>query len=295
MRRIGVIGLGGMGQALTKCLLAKGYQVTCYDRRDEAVASMSVRGASPAMSARRVAENSDVVFTSLPGPAQVLDVALDPELGVLVGLAPGAALFDMSTCSPEVAEELEPAFTRAGRVFVDCPVSGKAPSMVVLVGGEDGVFGQNEQVLQEVSSKLIYCGRPGAGYATKLLNQHVKYSWYIASAEALLVAKKMGLDVAGVATAIQESSGGRSGFTHAAEYYRKDTQAMQRRAPASTIEKDMLLAEAMAFRAGVDCPSLTVVADFFREVSSTPFRQKPYPESNELLEIIRTSHAKTDV
>jgi len=292
MRRVGVVGLGGMGKALTESLLAEGYQVTCYDSRPEALAVVCMYGASSAVSARQVAESSDVVLTFLPGPAEVLEVALDPEVGVLAGLAPGAAMIDMSTCSPTVADTVGEAFAAAGRSFIDAPVSGKAPRMTVLVGGEEGILGDDEQVLRDVSTTLIYCGRLGSGYATKLLNQHVKYSWYLASAEALLIARRMGLDAAAVATAIEQCSGGDSGLTTAAEYYRQDARAMRRHAPASTIEKDMILAEAMAADAGVDSPTVSVVADFFRSVSSTPFRAMPYPQSNELLETIRTSLIK---
>ena len=291
MRRAGVVGLGGMGKALTESLLSHGYPVTCFDRKTEAVAVICMHGASPAESAREVAEESDVVFTFLPGPAEVLEVALNPEAGVLAGLAEGGAMIDMSTCTPEVATELDARFREARRGFVDCPVSGKAPNMSVLVGGKEGVLGDNTQVIQDVSGRIIYCGASGAGYAVKLLNQHVKYSSYLAASEALLVATKMGLDAAQVSLAIEQCSGGEPGLTTAAEYYRNDMRAMRRHAPASTIEKDMLLAEGMASLAGVDTPSLKVVAEFFRQVGATEFRQRPYPESNEYLNCLRTSSA----
>ncbi len=102
-------------------------------------------------------------------------------------LPTGAALLDMSTCNPEVAAIIGQAYDAAGRrFFVDCPpVSRKAPNMTVLVGGPSGVLGPDADVLAAVSRTLVYCGHRGAGYATKLLNQHVKYSWYLASAEAL--------------------------------------------------------------------------------------------------------------
>ncbi|WUJ27086.1 NAD-binding protein [Micromonospora sp. NBC_00389] len=135
---------------------------------------------------------------------------------------------------------------------------------------------------------MIYCGRRGAGYATKLLNQHVKYAWYLASAEALLVAKQLGLDPDAVATAVQQCSGGDSGLATAAKYFRDDAAGMATHAPASTIEKDVVLAEAMANTAGVRSRTLGVVVDFFLDVSTTPYRQRPYPESCELLEELRT-------
>jgi 3-hydroxyisobutyrate dehydrogenase-like beta-hydroxyacid dehydrogenase len=277
-----------MGTALAGALLAGGHPVICYDPRPEAAAAVCARGAQAAADAREVATRSELVLSFLPGPAEVREVALHPERGVLAGLRPGAAMLDMSTCGPDLADELGAAFDTAGRRFLDCPVSRKAPEMTVLVGGRPGVLGTDEDVLAGVSRSIIYCGRRGAGYATKLLNQHVKYSWYLASAEALAVARGLGLDADLVAGAIEQCSGGDSGLTTAAEYFRGDTEAMGAHAPASTIEKDMLLAEAMAARAGVRSRTLPPVADFFLTVAQTPWRQRPYPESCRLLEALRT-------
>jgi 3-hydroxyisobutyrate dehydrogenase-like beta-hydroxyacid dehydrogenase len=141
---------------------------------------------------------------------------------------------------------------------------------------------------------VIYCGFRGAGYATKLLNQHVKYAWYLASAEALVLARQAGLDPDVTASAIEQSSGGESGFSTAAKYFRDDTDGMLAHAPASTIEKDMDLAEAMAATAGVRCPTLDVTADFFTAVGTTPFRDLPYPRSCEVLADLRIARRHVD-
>lgn len=288
MKNIGVIGLGGMGQALALALVARGYSVNCYDQRSEALQEMREHGVNALSSSREVAEGSHLVFTSLPGPAQVLSAVLDPDVGVLAGLASGATLIDMSTCTPDVSDALVPRFTARGAHFLDCPVSGKAPNMTVLIGGKDGALGEYEPIVREVSTELIYCGRAGSGYATKLLNQHVKYSWYLASAEALLVAQSMGMDPTIVAGAIGRSSGGKTGLTDAAEFYLEAGVNRKVHAPASTIHKDMALAQEMASQAGVDCPSLDVVAEFFREAVATPFRGEEYIRSAELLRTLRT-------
>jgi 3-hydroxyisobutyrate dehydrogenase-like beta-hydroxyacid dehydrogenase len=134
---------------------------------------------------------------------------------------------------------------------------------------------------------VIYCGFRGAGYATKLLNQHVKYAWYLASTEALVLARRFGLDPDVTASAIEQSSGGESGLSTAAKYFRDDTDGMLAHAPASTIEKDMDLAEAMAAATGVRCRTLDVTADFFTAVGTTPFRDLPYPRSCEVLADLR--------
>lgn len=288
MSRVGVIGLGGMGSALAVSLLEAGYSVVCFDIRPDSALALKEFGAEVAEDARALAAVCDVVLTFLPGPRQVLDVALGSERGVLAGLAEGCALLDMSTCDPEVASILGEAYDAVGRCFIDCPVSRKAPNMTVLVGGAPGVLGPAEEVLACVSRTLVYCGRRGAGYATKLLNQHVKYSWYLASAEALLIAEAMGLNPGEVATAIAECSGGDSGLSAAAEYFRHEPEVVRNHAPASTIEKDSVLAEKMATAAGIRSRSLAVVVDFFRTVGATDFQDRAYPESVELLRRLRS-------
>ncbi|MGP4019297.1 NAD(P)-dependent oxidoreductase [Saccharopolyspora sp. 5N708] len=289
LRHIGVIGLGGMGAALTKSLLDAGYSVSCWDRRTEAARPLAELGARVAGGARELAAEVELALTFLPGPAQVREVALDPD-GVLAGLAPGAMMLDMSTCEPVLATELDAAFRAVGRKFADCPVSRRAPRMTALVGGPTGALGAAEPVLATVTEHIVYCGQIGAGYATKLLNQQIKYTWYLASVEALATARKLGLDPALVVDAVRKSSGGDSGFANAAEYFLGDDQAMRTHAPASTIEKDMLLAEAMTTRAGTRSRMLAPVVDFFRAVAQTPWRNRPFPESCALLETMREDH-----
>ena len=91
-----------------------------------------------------------------------------------------------------------------------------------------------------------------------------------------MLAQRFGLDPDVTASAIEQLSGGESGLSTAAKYFRDDTVGMLAHAPASTIEKDMDLAEAMAAAAGVRCRTLDVTADFFTAVGTTPFRELRY-------------------
>ncbi len=280
---VGVVGAGPMGLALITHLVADGWTVHCHDISAPAVEAAVAAGAATAADPRELAARCGVVITFLPGPAQVRDVALDLEHGVLAGLPPGGIMLDMSTCGPDTADLLGDAFDRAGRRFADCPVSRKAPDMTVLVGGAPGVLGDAEPVLRAVSRSIVHCGRRGAGYAVKLLNQHVKYAWYLASAEALVVAREFGVDPALTATAVELCSGGDSGLTAAAKWFRGDAEGIRKHAPATTIAKDAALAAAMARAAGVRSPTLDVTAEFFGHVVETPYRDLPYPASCALL------------
>src|ERR1700677_4428115 len=92
-----------MGSALTTRLLAEGFGVCCHDISPDAMKPVLAEGAESAPHPMAVARSCDLVLTFLPGPAEVADVALNAEHGVLAGLRPGALMLDMSTCGPDTA------------------------------------------------------------------------------------------------------------------------------------------------------------------------------------------------
>lgn len=290
MKDLGVIGLGPMGKSLVESLLVAGYPVACYDTDTKAVATTAMHGASPATSARQVAESSDIVFTVLPGPAEVRSAILDDD-GVLAGARSGGIVIDLSTCDPATASALEGPFSASNATFIDAPVSGRYPRATLLVGGEDGVFDSIADVIDAISTTVVYCGKLGDGYATKLLNQHVKYSWYLAACEAFILADRLGLDAKSVARALEASSAGRSGLRDASEYFTGDTSAVRRHAPARTIAKDIRLALEMAADSDVSVPTLQVVADFTEKLVDTLLFSEAFPQSNELLQELRTRNS----
>lgn len=122
-RKIGFIGLGRMGRGMAANILRAGAELIVYDPVDEAMQALSRQGARAAGSVAEVAREADVVFTSLPGPAEVEAVAMG-EGGLLSAMPPGLALFDLSTSSRALALKLEAAFRERGGAMLDAPVSG---------------------------------------------------------------------------------------------------------------------------------------------------------------------------
>src|SRR2546423_9260644 len=137
---IGFIGTGTMGTPIAGCLVAAGHQLTVYDVRREATQTLRQQGAAAADTPRAAAQASDIVFTSLPGPAQVETAALDPETGLLAGLPGGGAYIDLTTNAPSTIRRLAAACREHGVDFLDAPVSGRPPNMTVMVGGDAAVF-----------------------------------------------------------------------------------------------------------------------------------------------------------
>src|SRR6185295_8112011 len=118
--KVGFIGLGLMGSSMALNVRAKGHEVTVYDLRKDAGAPHVKAGCTWADGPRKVAEASEVVFTSLPGPKEVEMVAEE----LLAGMRKGTTWFDLSTNSPTVVRRLAKRFAEKGIALLDSPVSG---------------------------------------------------------------------------------------------------------------------------------------------------------------------------
>src|SRR4051794_40996687 len=152
--RLGFIGTGNMGRHMARHLLEAGYRMTVHDARRPAAEQLEQAGASWAESPAELAEASDVVFTSLPGPPDVDTVALG-DAGVLANLPDGGTLVDLSTNSPTAIRKLAAAGAQRGIVVLDAPVSGgvfgaETGRLAVMVGGDRAAFDRCKPMLDAI-------------------------------------------------------------------------------------------------------------------------------------------------
>jgi 3-hydroxyisobutyrate dehydrogenase len=171
---IGFIGLGVMGSRIAANIQAAGYSLVVYDARPEAANSVVERGARRADCPAEVARKSDVIFTSLPGPREVEDVAAGPR-GILEGIRSGGIYVDLSTSQPTLTRRLDAMFRKAGAAVLDAPVSGgksgaATRNLAVLVGGERALYERIRPVLESFGDKVFYAGAVGAGNVCKLVH-----------------------------------------------------------------------------------------------------------------------------
>jgi 3-hydroxyisobutyrate dehydrogenase len=205
--RIGFVGTGTMGNPMARCLLEAGHQVTVHDLRREATENLCDLGARWADSARAAAEGSEVVFTSLPGPADVEHATLDPSSGILAGQKPGAAYVDMTTNAPKVVRRIAAACRARGVAMLDAPVSGRPPAMTIMVGGAAATFATYRPLLACMGRNIFHVGEIGAGCAAKLVTQYLGYSNFITSLEGLLIGARAGIDPGVLAQIVPVSAG----------------------------------------------------------------------------------------
>src|SRR5205085_8010918 len=154
-----------------------------------------------------VARGSEVVFTSLPGPAEVEHAALDPVSGILAGLSTGGAYIDLTTNAPAVARRVAEACRARGVDALDAPVSGRPPTMTVMVGGPAPVFEKYRPLFAAMAGNIFYVGETGAGCIAKLVTQYLGYTNFVAALEGLLIGAKAGIDLGVLARIVPLSAG----------------------------------------------------------------------------------------
>jgi 3-hydroxyisobutyrate dehydrogenase-like beta-hydroxyacid dehydrogenase len=211
--RVGFIGLGTMGGSMALNVRAAGYDIVVNDIRRQAGVPHVQGGATWRESARTVAETADVVFTSLPGPREVEAVAL-AEDGLLAGMRPGTAWFDLSTNSPTVVRQLHERFAAKRIAMLDSPVSGgpagaKSRELALWVSGDKTAFESHKPVLDAIGDRAMYVGPIGAGTVAKLVHNMAGYAILAALTEAFTLGVKAGVEPLALWQAVRQGAFGR--------------------------------------------------------------------------------------
>ncbi len=211
--KVGFIGVGFMGRHMARNIAAGGYEMTVFDIRKEAAEELLSMGAEWADSPAAVAAASDVVFTSLPRPQDVEEVALG-EGGILSGAGTGAGTtyFDLSTTDPDTIYRISAAADDAGVTALDAPVSGgvggaEAGTLCVMVGGDEDAYLRCKPVLDRIGDKVMYCGELGSGAICKIVNNLIGLSVGVLLSEAFSLGVKAGVDAQTLFDAVKGSSG----------------------------------------------------------------------------------------
>ena len=193
--QIGFIGLGTMGASMAANLQKAGHNLIVHDVRKDAAVQHLAAGAVWADTPRAVAAAAGVIFTSLPGPREVDEVALGGE-GLIEGIARDAAYFDLTTNARATVLKVHQAFARKGAFVLDAPVSGGprgalTGKLAIWVGGERAAFDRHKVVLGAIGDQPRYIGPIGQATVAKLVHNCTVYAINTALAEAFTMGASM--------------------------------------------------------------------------------------------------------
>ena len=205
---VGFIGTGRMGTPMAGHLLDAGVPLVVHDARADAARPLLARGAVWAASPGEVADRAPTIVTIVPSSREVEAVYAD----LLPRLGPGHLLIEMTSADPPSTRRLAGEVAARGAAMLDAPVSGGVKGAVegtlaIMVGGEAADLARARPLLERLGTKIFHVGGIGAGHAMKLVNNMTSAACLVATAEALAVAVRAGIDPARAAEILSASSG----------------------------------------------------------------------------------------
>jgi 3-hydroxyisobutyrate dehydrogenase len=263
MQRIGFIGAGNMGRRMARRLLDAGHELIVCDRNPGILAEFEALGARVTRIPGECAK-ADFVIVMVANGEQFRDAALGPD-GLTVHAGPGDAplVAVMSTVLPRDVIEAGAGLSARGMSLIDAPVSGglvgaERGTLSILVGGAEADIERATPVLRILGQNVLRCGKLGSGELVKILNQAIGLTTLYLLPEVLHLSLHNGLDVAGVASVLEKSSG-RNQFSHDGELIPRHYDAFTRdsggfESISDIARKDFTLIGELAREAGMRLP-----------------------------------------
>ncbi len=209
---IGFIGLGIMGMPMARNLMKAGFSVSVYNRTRSKAEQLAGEGAALAGTLRELAEASSIIITIVSDTPDVEGLVLGDN-GLIDHLKSGSIVIDMSTISPQVTVEIAARLKEKGVWMLDAPVSGGEQgaidgTLAIMAGGEEETFQRCLPVFQAMGRNIVHVGGSGAGQTVKLVNQILVIGNLNAVAEALVFARKQGVDLTAAIDAVKAGAAG---------------------------------------------------------------------------------------
>jgi 3-hydroxyisobutyrate dehydrogenase len=219
MMRYGFIGLGHLGGHLAASLVKAGFPVVVHDQKRCRADRLMALGANWADSPKLAAEGVDAIITCLPSPAVSESVLVAPD-GILTGLKRGATWIETSTLGRDEVLRLAGIAADHGVDTLEAPVTGGVHraadgDITVLVGGSPELFEVHKPAFQAMGGEVFHMGPLGSAAVIKVITNMLAFVHLVASGEALMLARRGGLDLAQAWHAIRASSG--NSFVHETE------------------------------------------------------------------------------
>ena len=197
MKKIGVIGLGNMGSAVARNIQRANFPLYVHDIRKDVGKKLIEKGAIWKNSPKELMDDVDIVVSMVFGPKEI-EAVMKNENGILQSSCKDKGWIDLTTSSPSLMRNLAKEFEALGGFAVDAPVTGSLDAairgdMIMFVGGSEKAISNAKEVL-EVIGEIRCVGDYGNGYVAKLVNNQLWKIHATAIGEAMVLAKKAGLE-----------------------------------------------------------------------------------------------------
>lgn len=209
--RYGVVGLGNLGGKIAANLLGAGFELQVHDLCRDTAASLEESGAKWCETPAETAANVDGLLTCLTSP-KVSSAVMLGDNGALPAMPPGSAWIETSTTDVAELKRIADLARARGVSTLEAPVTGgvhraERGDITVLVGGDEETLERHRQALEAFGEPIIRLGEIGAASTLKVITNMLAFINLIGAGEALMLAKRAGLDLAESYRAIQASSG----------------------------------------------------------------------------------------
>lgn len=267
---IGFIGAGLMGHGMAANLLKAGYPVTVIANRNRGpIDDLVSKGASEAGTLFELAAAASIIHICAPGSPQV-EAIID---GLWDGLNEGSIIIDCSTSDPTSTMALADKLTQKNVTFVDAPLGGtpvqaEAGELQTMVGTDEQTFGRIKPVLDAWAKTIVRIGPTGSGHKIKLVNNFLSLGYGALYAEAITLARKVGLSVQDFDSVIRGSRMD-CGFYQTFMGYALEGNRESHKFTLTNALKDMRYVEAMANAAGVSNPIGNAIKNSFALAQAT--------------------------
>jgi 3-hydroxyisobutyrate dehydrogenase len=278
---VAVIGLGMMGLPMAACLVKAGFDTRGADLSPAARDALAAAGGSAFADAREAARGADMVITMLPDGRIVREVLVGAN-ALADHLAPGTLIIDMSSSAPLGTAKLGEELAAKGLRFIDAPVSGGVRravngTLAIMAGGPLEDVERARPVLAAMGQSIFATGPLGSGHAMKALNNYVSAAGLVAAAEAVIVAKRFGLDP-NVAVDVLNASTGKNNSTEVKMKSFIISETFGSGFSLALMAKDLRTAAELADQLDLPVPVIQSTADLWDEAKAALERGADHTE-----------------
>jgi putative dehydrogenase len=264
-KTVGIIGLGIMGSAIARNLVERGWRVIGFDIDAAKRAELAAADVTIASDVAQVARDAPILMTSLPTPAAVADVA---QMIADSGQSPRIVV-ELSTLTLADKLRFETILKKAGHIALDCPLSGtgaqaKNRDLVVYASGDSDAIARCKDLFADFAKQNADLGAFGNGSRMKFVANHLVAIHNVATAEAMLLAERAGLDPNMVVEMVGPGAGGSRMFQMRAPMmvegvYEPATMKV------STWKKDMAIIAEFAKDVGCETPMFSLTQPVYTQ------------------------------